>query len=196
MAAPEHPFVGQVVNLRRIGNPPAASLERSCSHPPRVPNLPLKLVFMLLCLRPVAAQEPRPQPVAFSHKAHAGTLKLKCKMCHANPDPGETMGIAAPSVCMQCHSAIKTDSPDLQKLAAAAKDNRPLTWSRVYWIPSYVNFSHRTHLETGNQCEECHGKVAERDKLAREGNISMGGCMACHQTKKVSIDCGYCHEPR
>ena len=160
-----------------------------------VDNLP-RIVIFLVCLLPVAAQEPRPQPVAFSHKVHAGTLKLKCKMCHANPDPGETMGVAAASVCMQCHSAIKTDSPDIQKLAAAAKDKRELAWTRVYWIPSYVNFSHRTHLETGNQCEDCHGKVAERDKLAREGNISMGGCMACHQTKKVSIDCDYCHEPK
>src|ERR1041385_8514850 len=98
---------------------------------------------LLFCLGAAAAQspEPRVQPVAFSHKVHAGTLKLKCKMCHANPDPGETMGIAAASVCMQCHSAIKTDSADVQKIAAAAKANRPLAWVRVYWIPSYVNFS-------------------------------------------------------
>ncbi|HXB69117.1 MAG TPA: cytochrome c3 family protein [Candidatus Acidoferrales bacterium] len=171
---------------------------RRIANPPQVNNLPHITVFLclLVCLQPVAAQTPRPQPVAFSHKVHAGTLKLKCKTCHANPDPGETMGVAAASMCMQCHSAIKTDSPDIQKLAAAAKDNKELPWLRVYWIPSYVNFSHRTHLETGNQCEDCHGKVAERDKLAREGNISMGGCMACHQTKKVSIDCGYCHEPK
>jgi hypothetical protein len=23
----------------------------------------------------------------------------------------------------------------------------------------------------------------------------MGGCMKCHQAKKVSIDCNFCHEP-
>jgi hypothetical protein len=158
-------------------------------------RLPL---FLLLALSASAQsdKEPPEQPLPFSHKAHAGTLKLKCKMCHPNPDPGEVMRIAAASVCMSCHSAIKTDSPAIQKLAAFAKNERPIPWVRVYEIPSYVNFSHRAHLETGNACEDCHGPVAERDRLFREGDISMGGCMKCHQLKKVSVDCTFCHEQR
>ena len=154
------------------------------------------VLSVFLSVSHAIAQASRPQPVAFSHKQHAGALKLKCKMCHANPDPGETMGIASVTVCMQCHSAVKAESSEIQKVAVAAKEHRELPWVRIYSIPSYVNFSHRTHLESANQCEECHGKVAERDTLAREGNISMGGCMSCHQAKKVSIDCGFCHEPR
>jgi hypothetical protein len=97
---------------------------------------------------------------------------------------------------MQCHSAIKTDSPAIQKLAAFAKNDREIRWARVYEIPSYVNFSHRTHLESGNGCEDCHGRVVEREQLFREGDISMGGCMNCHRVKKVSIDCTFCHEQR
>lgn len=97
---------------------------------------------------------------------------------------------------MTCHSTIKTDSPAIQKLAAAAKDGREIKWVRVYEIPSYVNFSHRTHVAAGNQCEECHGPVATRAQLAREGNISMGGCMECHRAKKAGLDCTYCHEQR
>jgi Cytochrome c7 and related cytochrome c/Class III cytochrome C family len=136
------------------------------------------------------------QPVAFSHKVHAGQLKLKCSMCHANPDPGERMGIATASTCMNCHSAIKADSPEIQKVADAAKTARPIRWTRVYSIPSYVFFSHRTHLEAGNTCAECHGQVAERDRLFREADISMGGCMACHSEKGASNDCTFCHEAR
>lgn len=137
---------------------------------------------------------PPEQPLPFSHKAHAGTAKLPCKMCHPNPNPGERMTVAAPSVCMQCHSAVKADSPAIQRLAAFAKNGREIRWARVYEIPSYVNFSHRTHLSAGNSCEECHGKVAEREALFREGDVSMGGCMNCHRAKKASIDCTYCHE--
>ena len=96
---------------------------------------------------------------------------------------------------MQCHSAIKADSPPIQKLAQFAKEGQPVPWVRVYQIPSYVDFSHRKHLAGGNTCDECHGKVAERDQLSREGDITMGGCMKCHQAKKVSIDCSFCHEP-
>ena len=146
-----------------------------------------------------AAQTPPPtpqQPLPFSHKTHAGDMKLQCKMCHPNPDPGETMRIAPAAVCMQCHSSIKTDSPAVQRLAAFAKNDREIKWVRVYEIPSYVNFSHRTHLTAGNQCEDCHGPVATRDQLAREGNISMGGCMECHRVKKAGLDCTFCHEQR
>ena len=143
-----------------------------------------------------AAANPPEQPIPFSHKVHAGTLKLKCAMCHPNPDPGEMMTIAAPSTCMQCHSAVKPDSLAIKKLAAAAKDDRDIKWQRVYEIPSYVEFSHKAHLAAGNTCEECHGRVAERDQLYRETDISMGGCINCHRPKKASIDCTYCHEQR
>ena len=142
-------------------------------------------------LSPATAPE---QPLPFSHKVHAGTLKLQCKMCHSNPDPGEMMTIASPAKCMQCHAAIKADSPAIQKLAAAARNDRDVKWVRVYQIPSYVSFSHRAHVSYGNTCAECHGSVAERDQLYREADISMGGCMNCHRMKKVSIDCTFCHE--
>ncbi|HEY3743089.1 MAG TPA: cytochrome c3 family protein [Bryobacteraceae bacterium] len=147
---------------------------------------------LLLMAQPKAPE----QPVPYSHKLHAGTLKLKCAMCHKNADPGETMGFPPVATCMQCHSAIKTDSPEVQKLAAAAKENRQIEWVRVYQIPSYVDFSHRAHLESGNQCSDCHADVTVRDRLFREGDISMGGCMNCHRLKKASIDCNYCHEEK
>ncbi len=115
-------------------------------------------------------------------------------MCHPNPDPGEAMRIAAASVCMQCHAAIKADSPAIQKLAAFAKSGREVPWVRVYQVPGYVFFSHRTHLNARNTCEECHGPVAEREQLEKERNISMGACMECHRLKKASIDCTFCHE--
>lgn len=134
------------------------------------------------------------QPLPFSHRVHATDMKLKCKLCHTNPDPGDGMGIAPARACMQCHSAIKADSPAIQKLAAAAKENRPIKWARVYEIPSYVTFSHRLHVNAGSTCEECHGAVSSRDVLAREGDLTMGGCMNCHRAKRASLECKLCHE--
>jgi len=152
-----------------------------------------ELLLTVLLFQAKAAPE---QPIPFSHKAHAGDLKLKCKMCHPNAGSGETMQIAKAATCMQCHSAVKTDSPAIERLAAAVKSEREIKWARVYEIPSYVNFSHKSHLDSGNACADCHGAVAERVALAREGDISMGGCMNCHRVKKVSIDCTFCHEQR
>ena len=152
-------------------------------------------VFVSAQAPPSNATPPAPrQPIAFSHKIHAGTLKLQCKMCHPNPDPGEMMTIAPASTCMQCHSAIKADSPEIQRLAEFAKNKTPIPWEPVYEVPSFVNFSHKIHLSKGNKCQECHGPVETRDQLFRETNISMGGCMDCHKVKKASLDCATCHE--
>ncbi len=141
--------------------------------------------------QPIPAPE---QPIPFSHKTHSGALKLQCGMCHVNPDPGEMMTVVAASKCMQCHSAVKKDSPAIQKLASFAKNEREIRWVRVYEAPSYVRFSHRVHIQASNTCQDCHGKVAEREQLFKEADISMGGCMNCHRVKKVSIDCAFCHE--
>lgn len=153
------------------------------------------LLALLTLAIPASAQTAAPeQPLPFSHKVHAGTLKVQCKLCHPNPDPGEMMTIAGAAKCMQCHAAIKTESPHIQKLAAFAKNEREIRWARVYQIPEFVRFSHRAHLAAGNTCQECHGPVAQRDQLFREVNLSMGGCMDCHRAKKASLDCLFCHD--
>ena len=151
---------------------------------------------LLVASLALAQPKPKEQPLPFSHQNHAGTLKLPCKGCHVNPDPGEMMTFAASSKCMQCHSTVKADSPAIKKLAASAESGKPIKWVRVYEIPSYVQFSHRAHLEAGNTCAECHGKVAEREQLFKEADLSMGGCMNCHREKKASLDCLYCHDQR
>ncbi len=134
------------------------------------------------------------QPLPFSHKQHAGTLSLDCKMCHVNPDPGEMMTYPATSICMQCHSAIKTDSPHIQELAKAAAEDRSIEWVRVYEIPGFVYFSHRTHLATGVTCQKCHGQVQTRERVFIDGDITMSGCMNCHVENSASIDCNFCHD--
>jgi len=154
------------------------------------------LLYTVFSFAQTAPKTPPPQPIPFSHKVHAGDLKQPCKSCHTNPDPGEMMTIVAAAKCMQCHASVKTESPAIQNLAAAAKENREIKWTRVYQIPGYVFFSHRAHLEAGASCEECHGPVNTREQLFRETDISMGGCMNCHRLKKASLSCTYCHEPR
>ncbi|HLJ16532.1 MAG TPA: cytochrome c3 family protein [Bryobacteraceae bacterium] len=153
------------------------------------------LVFSTSLSAADSKSTPPEQPIPYSHKQHLA-LGLKCQDCHTNPDPGESMGIPAAAKCMACHITIAKDKPPIQKLASFAASKQPIPWVRVYQIPSYVDFSHRTHLEAGAKCENCHGPVAERDALWREGNISMGGCMDCHRRNKASIDCTYCHDAR
>ena len=141
----------------------------------------MRVLLLVLLATIMSAQNGPPQPVPYSHKIHAGDLKLKCAICHPNPDPGETMTLPKPAVCGQCH---------------AGKYDREIKWVRVYEVPSFVDFSHRKHIAAGNTCEECHGPVATRAVMSRETDLTMGGCMNCHREKKASIDCTFCHEQR
>jgi hypothetical protein len=142
-----------------------------------------------------AALSAQEQPIPYSHKTHLA-LGLKCNSCHKNPDPGEMMGFPAESFCMSCHRAVKSDSPHIAKLAAAAKDKQPLPWVRVYQLPRNIYFSHRVHTQAGATCETCHGPVKDRDRITSEVSHKMPACMSCHTSNKARNDCATCHEER
>jgi len=133
------------------------------------------------------------QPIPYSHKTHLA-LGLQCDSCHKNADPGEYMGFPPESFCMGCHQAIKADSPHIEKLAAAARDNKPMPWVRIYQLAPRIYFSHRVHTAAGTRCETCHGPVRERDVMTREVPHTMKACMACHAATKARNDCAACHE--
>lgn len=135
------------------------------------------------------------QPVPYSHKTHVA-LGLKCNSCHRNADPGELMGLPAESLCMGCHRTVKADSPQIQKVAAAAAEKKPLPWVRIYQLPAFVYFSHRVHTNSGAACESCHGPVRERDVITKEVVHNMRSCMACHAETKAPNECGTCHEEK
>lgn len=50
------------------------------------------------------------QPIAFSHKLHAGTNKIDCQYCHDTARRSKHASIPATNTCMNCHSAVKKGS--------------------------------------------------------------------------------------
>ena len=137
------------------------------------------------------------QPIAYSHKTHAGALKLECQKCHPIPGDGDFATIPATSICMACHKTIKKESAEIAKLAAADAKGESIEWVRVYKIPDYVSFNHRKHAAVeGVTCETCHGPVKEREVMRREKDISMAACMECHRAKNASVNCTLCHDER
>jgi len=131
------------------------------------------------------------QPIAFNHKLHVQTAKMTCNQCHEPRGNGATLALPQPAKCMTCHVSIATDKPEIKRLAEAAKNEDPILWVRVYHVPSFVTFSHKTHA--GNKCEECHGPVAERTAIAQEKDTTMGSCIACHTAKGAPTTCDTCH---
>ena len=119
---------------------------------------------------------------------------MACNDCHEPSRNGSTLAMPQPTKCMVCHASIATDKPDIKLIADAARNSQVLQWVRVYRLPSFVTFSHKTHTSSGAQCEDCHGPVAQRDAIALEKDISMGGCISCHTQKAAPTGCDTCHQ--
>ncbi len=143
----------------------------------------------------LAQQSPTPeQPLPFSHKKHL-SFQLECKFCHTNPEPGNQMTLPVAQTCMGCHAAVAKDKPAIQQLAEFAKSGQPIPWKPVYSVPSFVYWSHRTHLDAGLKCEMCHGDVAQMEVMSRTNNVTtMAGCVSCHKQKEAPTGCETCHE--
>jgi hypothetical protein len=60
------------------------------------------------------------QPIAYSHKLHAGDLQIDCQYCHSSADKSRHAGIPAMNVCMNCHSGITAPLAAVKAEEAAA----------------------------------------------------------------------------
>jgi hypothetical protein len=137
------------------------------------------------------------QPVPYSHRQHLELAIVECADCHVQPDGGPAMTFPDTQTCMSCHATQPATTASLQKLAALATSGRPIPWVRVYQLPSFVYWSHASHLGAGLTCANCHGAVEESDAMRQETNVATKvGCVTCHETRQVFSDCGDCHEPR
>jgi hypothetical protein len=88
--------------------------------------LALSLVTLVTALRlPGDNQGYAPvQPIAYSHKIHAGDLKIECMYCHFGADKSRHAGIPAMSVCMNCHSGVHATLAAIQQEQKAAEQEK------------------------------------------------------------------------
>ncbi len=121
------------------------------------------------------------QPVEFSHKLHAGDLGIDCRYCHSTVERASFAAVPPTQVCMNCHRAVKPDSPRLAALRDRVADDRPIPWIRVHTLPDYVYFDHGAHLAAGVGCSSCHGRVDQMTRVTQVEPLTMGWCLDCHR---------------
>lgn len=64
------------------------------------------------------------QPIAYSHRLHAGELQIDCLFCHSAADKGRHAGIPSSDVCMKCHKVVTSSFNALQEEAGLAKKEK------------------------------------------------------------------------
>ena len=129
------------------------------------------------------------QPIAFSHEIHAGQYQIDCNYCHTGVTKSKNANIPSVNICMNCHSSIKTDSKEIQKLYTAVEKNEPIQWVRVHNLPDLAYFNHSQHVKVGGiACQTCHGAIETMAVVKQENNLTMGWCINCHRETKVNAE--------
>ena len=132
------------------------------------------------------------QPIAFSHKIHAGTYEIDCNYCHTGVRISKSANIPSANICMNCHGEIKKESPEIQKIYTAIEQNRPIEWIRVHNLPDLAYFNHQQHVEIGKvACESCHGDIKTMDVVSQYAPLTMGWCINCHRSTNIQSDNKY-----
>lgn len=67
------------------------------------------------------------QPIAYSHRLHAGELEIDCLYCHFGATRSQHAGIPPASVCMNCHQHVTAgfDAVLQERERAAAEQRDP-----------------------------------------------------------------------
>jgi mono/diheme cytochrome c family protein len=126
------------------------------------------------------------QPIAYSHKVHAGDYQIDCNYCHTGVTKSKNANIPSPSICMNCHNSItkgtNTGTAEIEKIYAAIENNQPIEWVRVHNLPDHAYFNHSQHVAVGKvECQTCHGPIEEMEVVRQHSLLTMGWCISCHR---------------
>ena len=168
--------------------------------------------YVLWPSRREAGYQPQ-QPIAYSHKLHAGELKIECLYCHSEADKGPHATIPSVSTCMKCHEQVQTKdeegnlTPAMKTLLEHWERKTPIVWNKVNDLADFAYFDHSRHVTAGLKCQECHGPVETMEHMRREYGLKMSWCLDCHKQEpqagdpalergdsmRAPINCTACH---
>ena len=152
------------------------------------------------------------QPIAFSHKLHAGENGVDCNYCHSGARHSKSAGVPSANVCMNCHTYINEGRSDegtqeISKIYAAigfdpetrsyieGYEQQPIEWIRIHNLPDLAYFNHSQHVNVaGVECQECHGPIQEMEVVEQYSPLTMGWCIDCHRETKVDTTNNYYHD--
>ncbi len=158
------------------------------------------------------------QPIAFSHKLHAGDIKIPCLYCHfARAHQPARRHPAGQRVHELPRAAREADRRD-----RAAQGGRPAgaarrAGPRSTTCPTSSTSTTASTCVAGVACQRCHGAGGDRWTACEQAApLTMGWCLDCHRSRRrtcptgtfarvaanvprpaarrcAGLDCGKCH---
>ena len=131
------------------------------------------------------------QPIAFSHRLHAGELQMSCLYCHADAEKGRHAGIVATRVCMNCHRFITAPLRDSRaEFELAKKEKRP---PRTIISPELAKLY--AALALNDKLEPDAAKVATPVRWVKVHNLPSFTHFDHRAHVNAGVDCQRCHGP-
>jgi hypothetical protein len=127
------------------------------------------------------------QPVAYSHKVHAGDLGIDCRYCHTSVENQAHANVPPTKSCMNCHTMVKPDTEKMALVRSSFAAGQPIEWVRVHNLADYVYFNHSAHVNRGVGCISCHGNVTEMEEITLSTPLSMSWCLDCHRNPDPNL---------
>jgi hypothetical protein len=127
------------------------------------------------------------QPILFSHRHHAGELRIDCRNCHATVEDAAFAGMPSTHTCLTCHSQLFKDTPMIKPLLESSERGIPLRWTVVSRLPRHVYFNHSIHVAKGVACFSCHGDVGNMALMEGAQPLTMRWCLDCHKDPSARL---------
>jgi hypothetical protein len=131
------------------------------------------------------------QPIAFSHKQHAGKLEISCLYCHSGAENSRHAGIPAASLCMNCHSLVTAPRDRvLQEYREAQQERRPAR-------PVVTEELRKLYDAVGldDKLQPDPARKARPIEWVRVHKLPAYTCFDHRSHTAAGVDCQHCHGP-
>jgi hypothetical protein len=129
------------------------------------------------------------QPIAFSHRLHAGEMQISCLYCHSGAETSRHAGIPPASVCMACHRFITASRKAvLPELLEAQKNNRvtqPLISHELQKLYDALGLD--------DKLEPDPGKKPKPIAWVKVHNLPAFACFDHRSHMRAGVECRRCH---
>lgn len=131
------------------------------------------------------------QPIAYSHRLHAGELQIDCKFCHSASVSSRYAGIPASEVCMKCHQHITASFAEMQQELQLA-DQEKRKPNRV--ISPELRKLYQS-LALDDELKPIKGQNPRSIPWIRVHNLPDFACFNHQAHVAVGVSCQHCHGP-
>jgi len=131
------------------------------------------------------------QPIAFSHRLHAGQMQISCLYCHYGAETSKHAGIPAGSICMTCHRFVTAPQkdllPEILEARIGKRTPKPIISPELQKLYDALGLDEKLQPDPK--------KKATPIKWVRVHNLPDFACFDHRSHGRAGVKCDHCHGP-